>query len=114
MLQNDRKEIYPVCFGNKQYRQALVQWQKNIAKQQGDRVLLRNIKLEAGDVTEVRYIIEKGNVKLVDDVSNRRVRELVICCLVVIPICILGYYLSENMGTYNWICFCLYQSDKSH
>lgn len=59
-------------------------------------VLLKNRKLQNGQKTEVRYVAEHGDLQLVDDISYRKIKELIIVTIIVVPLCIVGIYLSQK------------------
>lgn len=61
-----------------------------------DVLLMKNKELEAGDVVEVRYVTDKKGVHLINDVSLRRLKEVIISLIIVIPLCVFFIYLKEN------------------
>lgn len=57
-----------------------------------DEILLKDRKLKPGDSVEVRYIREEGGISPVNDVSARRLKEVIITFLIVLPLCIYFIY----------------------
>lgn len=57
-----------------------------------DELLLRDRNLKAGDSVEIRYVTDKDGVYPVNDVSVRRLREIVITFIIVLPLCIYFIY----------------------
>lgn len=85
-------------YGRNQYRKYgkyLVQFETPEGVQTQE-VLMKNKNFQRGDITEVRYIIDETGVHLVDNISNTRLRELLIVVLVAVPLCIVILYLKKN------------------
>lgn len=55
---------------------------------QTQEVLLKNRKLQRGDMVEVRYIVSQEGVQLVDNISGARLLEFAISLMIVLPICL--------------------------
>lgn len=59
-------------------------------------VLLKNRKLQYGERTEVRYVVDNGEVKLIDDIAYRKIKELAITFIIAVPYALVLVYLSEK------------------
>lgn len=61
-----------------------------------DRLLIKDRKLAPGDFVEVHYDVDEVGVHPLNDVCLRRVRELIICFIIMLPVGLLFYYLEKN------------------
>lgn len=98
MICENRGEELISFYGRHQYRK-YVRYLVSFNTPRGvlsQEVLLKDRKLQNGARTQVRYIAEHGNLQLVDDISYRKIKELIIVTLIVVPLCIIGMYLSQK------------------
>lgn len=61
-----------------------------------DTLLSRNKKLQVGDPVEVRYAIDDNGVYLLNDLAVRRLKEILVTSVIVIPLCIIILYIKTK------------------
>lgn len=78
-------------YGRNQYRKYGIYQVKynSIVGERIQEVLLKNTKLQPGDVVEVRYVIGENGVELIDNTAGRRLIELLISTIIVAAIIVL-------------------------
>ncbi len=98
IVQEKLREEKVAAYGRNQYRKygKYSIWFSDGKEVYTDEVLIGNRKLEVGDEIEVRYVKDEEGVHLVNDVSVRRLKEIVISFLIVLPFCVFLIYLKKN------------------
>ncbi|MBO5524831.1 MAG: hypothetical protein J5986_14385 [Roseburia sp.] len=85
------------AYGRNQYRKyGKYRIQYTVGKETyQDEILLRDRKLKPGDGVEVRYIRDENGISPVNDVSVRRLKEIIITFIIVVSLCIYFIYTGK-------------------
>lgn len=59
-------------------------------------LLIKESGLQNGELVEVRYDIDEDGAHLLNDLSSRRLKEIIVTAIIVIPLCIVILYFKTK------------------